>query len=100
MVEKIDIAIILFATFSLGSSFASLAYDITRPQRALTLSNVGEGDYTREVRMPLFDLLLCNESGVPVGKWSDSRNLIKAMLRIHIAPGESFNETKIWDFKE
>jgi hypothetical protein len=135
MVEKIDVALILFATFSLGSSFVSLAYDITRPppkhtligdstaeqnhlevsmlleriegevrgdrlEIRLTLRNVGGDDYMREMRMPLFDLLLCSESGAPVAKWSDDRNLTKALLRIHIAPGERFIETKIWDFKE
>ena len=135
MVKKIDIALILFAAFSLGSSVISLACDITRPppkhtligdstveqndlevimqleriegevkgdrlEIRLTLHNLGEDDYTREMRMPLFDLLLCNESGAPVTMWSYDRNLTKALLRIRIAPGESFTETKIWDFKD
>ena len=63
----------------------------------LTLTNNGEEDCAWRIGLPLFDIMIHDENGSPIARWSDGRKFPGNLFLIHLTPGEEFSETKVWD---
>lgn len=63
----------------------------------IKLTNVGYEVITLETGLPIFDLLLYDDSGRIVSRWSDGRAFIMILRVIELTPDQSYEEEIEWD---